>query len=74
MIEPSTLSCAHTFCVRCISNALKTRRSCPNCATEVAATFLPEVNQELKKLIKELNPEAFAARLELLSDEPPPSK
>jgi hypothetical protein len=67
LYEPTTLPCGHTFCRRCMVQALDHKQCCPLCRTIVflssSASSLP-ITVSLQRVIERSFPEEYAARRE----------
>jgi hypothetical protein len=67
LFEPTTLPCGHTFCRKCMVQALDHRQCCPLCRTIVflnsTASSLP-ITVSLQRVIERSFPEEYASRRE----------
>ncbi len=51
--NPTSLSCGHTFCHKCIKTALEMKEECPNCRAKIPRTLPLAVNIATQEFIAE---------------------
>jgi len=56
MHEPASLSCGHSFCCRCLGQALQHRRECPMCRHPCYTVVNPRPNVVLMAILREAFP------------------
>jgi len=66
--KPVSISCGHVFCLRCIRSHSDYQQVCPLCRKELVETSF-NVNERLRRVIQERNPEEFAKREEEIKEE-----
>jgi len=54
LVNPSDAPCGHTFCLDCITKALQTSESCPECAKKLVLADVKPTNFKLKGILGRL--------------------